>query len=60
MPRILEMKVIDDELWVRVPRLVQDQGSVSLYTAEELSNWKAAYRVSVAEAIRKLFESQEI
>jgi hypothetical protein len=41
MPKILEMKMIDGELWCRVPEqdmIPHEEGSVSLYYPQEITD----------------------
>jgi hypothetical protein len=53
MPRILELRQIDGELWARLDyKFKEGDGGISLYTAAEL-------KTHVALSVRNLFEKIE-
>jgi hypothetical protein len=53
MPKILEMKVVDDELWVRIPSVV-GENSVTLWTEAEKERVLGAERRRCVYTIERL------
>lgn len=60
MPRIVELKEIDGDLWVRIERSDKDEGSIAIYTDDELAKMERDVRLMCAEIADEADRQDEI
>jgi len=63
MPKIAEIKVIDNEIWVRIGTIngmFPETGSVSIYTEDELWDIKQGVALHCIKQIKDMIDKNEI
>ncbi len=61
MPKILELKVINDEFWVRISKFdVLDSDVISLWTEREVKETRLTERERCMNAIQELGRQDEV